>query len=187
VAVNGATAVSAKGADFSCAVLLDGSVQCWGQFAGRNAFTGSDAPNTAPPVTIPGVSTTPRGLDVAYKHACAISPDASAVQCWGSNYDGVLGDGTEDGVTGPVTVQGLGTPVVGVSAGGLHTCAVLGDGTVRCWGDYHWNGSLTPATVPGMTDAVAVSSGYDQTCALRSNGSLSCWSHGSAPLTVPGF
>jgi len=187
VAVNGATAVSAKGAAFSCAVLLDGSVQCWGDFPGRSVLTGGKVPNTAPPVTIPGVSTTPRGLEVGYTHACAIAPDQTAVQCWGSNYNGALGDGTEDDVTGPVTVRGLGAPVVNMSVGGFNTCAVLGDGTVHCWGDYHWAGSLSPVTVPGIDDAVDVSGGYSQTCALRKNGSLSCWEHENTPVPVPGF
>jgi hypothetical protein len=75
---------------------------------------------------------------------------------------------------------------VAVAPGAEHACALLQDGTVRCWGDNNWgqlgNGSpagatsTTPATtVTGITTAIAASSGAEHTCALLQDGSVQCW------------
>ena len=65
----------------------------------------------------------------------------------------------------------------------LFRSALLGDGTVRCWGrntegqlgDGTTAGSLTPVQVVGITGAVAVSGGYEHTCALLGDGTVRCW------------
>jgi alpha-tubulin suppressor-like RCC1 family protein len=70
-----------------------------------------------------------------------------------------------------------------IAAGGQHTCAVLTDGGVRCWGaNEHGqlgNGTKTRSTTPvpaiGITDAIAVAAGSFHTCALRATGRVSCW------------
>ena len=78
--------------------------------------------------------------------------------------------------------------VTGVSAGTNHTCALVDDGTVDCWG---WDGdgqlggtpelrSSSPAPVPGVTDATEVSAGWDRSCALLVGGTVDCWGAGSA-------
>jgi len=65
----------------------------------------------------------------------------------------------------------------------LHTCAVLSNGTVQCWG-YNQYGELgdgstttrtTPVTVGGLTNAVAVSAGTQYSCAVLSDGTAKCW------------
>ena len=70
-----------------------------------------------------------------------------------------------------------------VSAGATHTCALPGDGTVKCWGT-NSSGELgnggtdsttTPTAVTGITTATAVASGGAHTCALLSNGTIECW------------
>jgi alpha-tubulin suppressor-like RCC1 family protein len=71
-----------------------------------------------------------------------------------------------------------------VVAGQYHACALLGNGTVRCWGSrVHgqvgngagFGGQLTSAAVAGVGDAVQLSAGASHTCALRSNGTIVCW------------
>jgi alpha-tubulin suppressor-like RCC1 family protein len=77
------------------------------------------------------------------------------------------------GVTSPIALA------VGLS----DTCAVLGDGTVHCWGWNRYgelgNGSTTdssiPVAVPGITDAVGVADGAHHTCAVLSGGAVQCW------------
>ncbi|HTQ03507.1 MAG TPA: hypothetical protein VMI54_06605 [Polyangiaceae bacterium] len=181
--VSGATAVSGKGAPFSCALLGDASLQCWGQARGATLAGDTDHADDGIPVPLPGISTTPGGFDIAYDHGCAISPDASSVRCWGSNIYGELGDGTTGASGGPVTVANLGAPVMAVSAGVSDSCAVLGDGSVYCWGDHQAGGSSTPVMVEGLTNVVAISSGYSETCALTQSGHVFC--NVAAGPTVP--
>jgi alpha-tubulin suppressor-like RCC1 family protein len=90
-----------------------------------------------------------------FRHTCALMND-KAVQCWGKNVNGQLGDGTVGASLRPVLVNGVDSAVV-VSAGREHTCAVLVDGRVRCWGDNQWQqlgtgtGTINePATVTGF-------------------------------------
>src|SRR5439155_200263 len=79
-------------------------------------------------------------LDAGSFHTCALLQDGT-VRCWGENDVGQLGNGTTDPSPGspstfnptPVTVSGI-TTAVAISAGGWHTCALLRDGTVQCWG-----------------------------------------------------
>lgn len=126
-------------------------------------------------------------------HACALLADGT-VRCWGSNEYGQLGDGRTDHSACeshpgqadcskvPVTVPGL-TDVVAVSAGGYHTCAVVEDGTARCWGRNDFgqlgNGTTTASNVPvvvsDLIGAAAVSVGGYHTCALLADGTARCW------------
>ena len=98
--------------------------------------------------------------------------------------------------------------VLAVSAGDEHTCAVLSDHHVKCWGANSTgqlgNGtqsrSAPPADVLGLSHAIAVYATYEFTCALLDNGTVSCWgrnNHGqlgivsnldqSVPTTVTGI
>src|SRR3989475_8829922 len=116
-------------------------------------------------------------------HTCVRFPDGT-LECWGRNDAGQLGDPatTTDVSRTPVRVAGI-TTATAVTAGGFHTCALLQDGTVRCWGQNTFgqlgNGSIlnsfTPVTVSGITTAVAVSAGGWHTCALLHDGTVRCW------------
>jgi hypothetical protein len=59
----------------------------------------------------------------------------------------------------------------GVSAGYYHTCALLSNGNITCWG-YNSHGQSANYT---SGDAIGVSGGYGHTCALLSNGNITCW------------
>lgn len=70
-----------------------------------------------------------------------------------------------------------------IAVGGLHTCAVMNTGVVRCWGD-NANGQLgngtravstEPKPVSGIANAVAVTAGNTHTCALLNNATVKCW------------
>ena len=57
-----------------------------------------------------------------------------------------------------------------VSAGQNHTCGVMTDGAVACWGSDS-DGETTP---PGG-EFISVSAGDDHTCGVRTDGSVACW------------
>jgi alpha-tubulin suppressor-like RCC1 family protein len=70
-----------------------------------------------------------------------------------------------------------------VVAGFYHSCALMSDRTVRCWGS-NGDGQLgdgttqsrqTPVTVSGLKDVVSLSAGGWHTCAVVAAGSLYCW------------
>jgi alpha-tubulin suppressor-like RCC1 family protein len=111
---------------------------------------------------------------------------------------GELGDGSfmQRGTATPI--PGL-TNVTQIAAGGEHTCALLSDTTVECWG---WNqdneigdGSNTnrgaPVPVPGLTGVVKIIAGGENTCVLLTSGDVECWGNssfgqcGSAAKTNP--
>ncbi|HEY4188191.1 MAG TPA: DUF4215 domain-containing protein, partial [Polyangia bacterium] len=126
-------------------------------------------------------------------HTCALV-SGGAVRCWGANGDGQLGLGnkTARGAHMPYenALVPLGMPAVALAAGGDHTCALMADGTVRCWGR-NQSGQLglghtlsigddelpdaANATVGLGAVAVAVAAGGNVTCAVLTGGELRCW------------
>jgi alpha-tubulin suppressor-like RCC1 family protein len=197
-----ATSISA-GDSFTCALLDDGSVRCWGDnFDGQlgrgdNRRVGDDeTPDAVPPVSL-GAGRTAIAISASERNACAVL-DTGAVRCWGNNTYGQLGHGNTDTIgddetpdtAGPVQ---LGGRAIAVDTGDLHACAILEGGAVRCWGNSlagrlgYGTGDFddvgddeTPDTRgpvklgPGRT-ALALRAGYQFTCAILDDGSVRCW------------
>jgi len=67
-----------------------------------------------------------------------------------------------------------------VSAGGSHTCGILTDASVTCWGADQ-DGQASP---PAGTFA-QVSAGWDHTCGVKTNGSVACWGADDADQAAP--
>jgi alpha-tubulin suppressor-like RCC1 family protein len=77
--------------------------------------------------------------------------------------------------------------VVAISAGVLHTCALMTSGAAKCWGNGDLgrlgNGAIssssTPADVSGMSSGVVtISAGEIHSCALTTSGAAKCWGGG---------
>ena len=68
-----------------------------------------------------------------YAHTCALLTD-NTIKCWGNNWDGELGDGTNIHSSIPISVLGINNALQ-ITAGGYHTCAKLSDNLMRCWGN----------------------------------------------------
>ena len=112
---------------------------------------------------------------------CAVKSDGT-VFCWGRNFFGELGDGTNEDSLEPVMVEGI-DDAVSVTAGRQHYCALRQDGRVSCWGRNRdgrlgngtFTDSNTPTPVSGINDAIDLSPGSSSHCALHADGSVSCW------------
>ncbi|MDQ4130687.1 MAG: RCC1 domain-containing protein, partial [Actinomycetota bacterium] len=84
-------------------------------------------------------STAAAELDAGRDHSCAVLTGGT-VRCWGHGAHGQLGYGNTRTIgddeapasVGPVFL-GPGRSAKAISAGGVHSCALLDDGSVRCW------------------------------------------------------
>ena len=88
--------------------------------------------------------------------------NTGAVNCWGYNFYGQLGNGNTTNSSAPVAVNAFtdGATAVSITAGIFHTCALLNTGAVNCWG-YNGNGQLGNGTTTSSSAPVAVSTFTD--------------------------
>jgi alpha-tubulin suppressor-like RCC1 family protein len=191
VELGGVVVSLAMGNNHTCTLTGSGGVKCWGHndFAQLGDGTNIDR-NT--PVDVIGLGSGIASVSAGgVNHSCALTI-SGGVKCWGGNYYGQLGDGTNTDRLTPVDVVSLGSGIAAVSAGGDHTCALTTSGGLKCWG---WNkygqlgdGTNTdrdiPVDVVGLTGGVVeVTAGFRHTCALTSSGEIKCWGHnGSGEL-----
>jgi alpha-tubulin suppressor-like RCC1 family protein len=195
------------GANHSCALSGKGVVHCWGNNdagqlgVGDTAARGDDADEMG--VALPAVALVGMADQVAAggAHSCALM-DTGKVKCWGANFSGQLGRGdTRQRGDGPLEMGpwlayvnlGTGRTAVQITAGLAHTCALLDDASVKCWGN-NGSGQLgqehdvtlgdtanemgdflpTIDLGPGRT-ALAVEAGFDHTCVLLDTEIVKCF------------
>jgi len=184
--------------NFTCALLRNGTVYCWGSNENGQLGNGSQASSTrAVSVVVDANNIYTPLQDVATvavggAHACALMSD-STVKCWGSNSSGQLGGNSSTTSPVPVTViHGDGSPLTNVTAlssGFQHTCALIQDGSVLCWGSNSsgqlGNASNQASSVPQhvllgnslVLSAVAIAADEIQSCALLQNNAVICWGY----------
>jgi alpha-tubulin suppressor-like RCC1 family protein len=165
----------------TCDAKQNGTLWCWGFNEGGQIGDGTTVDKYYPwQVTAMGSSV----VEVAagFDFTCARKNDGT-LWCWGYNYDGEIGDGTNTTRTLPVQVTALGNNVAGISTGDQHTCARRTDGTIWCWGNNAYgqlgNGTTTSSSTPVQISAsgffIEISAGGYQTCARTGDGTLWCW------------
>ncbi len=168
------------GDSHTCALLVGGTIACWGSNL-RGAIGPGQEMMVKAPVRLdqlPSMNTVSAGDS----HTCGITSDRS-VLCWGFNSVGQVGDTSKPMVAEPTTVVEA-ADALSLDAGGNHTCAVLRDGHAQCWGS-DASGQLGDgmksdtgtATVPGPWRQVAA--GNRHTCGLSMAGKVSCWGRAS--------
>ena len=175
---------TATGSLHSCALFGDKTAKCWGNNNFGQLGNGSIVQSLIP-VSVTGLSTA-TSITAGKNYTCSLT-DSGGVKCWGANDAGQLGNGANTYSYTAVTVQdALGgnlANAVNVVAGELHSCALINDGTVKCWGsnDNSQVGDRTTTNrnqatvVTGLTNVVALSLGYNHTCALISDQTVKCW------------
>ena len=127
----------------------------------------------------------------AFEHTCAVLSNGN-VRCWGNNEFGqvgvlldqaIVGDDERPNETPEVTFGGR--RALQVSGGVSHTCALLEDGNVRCWGT-NLDNQLTPTRpdgdvfLPAGERAVQIDTGGGHSCALLASGRATCWGFNSS-------
>lgn len=186
-------------ANSGCVVLDTGKVRCWGagsygMLGYGNKKTLGDAPGEMPTPDVE-VGAPARDVSVGGVFTCAVT-QADNVRCWGYNAGGQLGYGhtntlgDEPGEM-PTPDLDLGGPVEKVVTGDRHSCAILKDGTLRCWGGNSMGelgygdtnargdepGEMPPPPVAlgGEVAEVAIAESFFYTCALLKSGTVHCW------------
>jgi alpha-tubulin suppressor-like RCC1 family protein len=112
----------------TCALTISNEVKCWGTSKGNGTSSHSSTP-----VLVTGFSATVTALASGGNTVCAVL-STGALECWGSNWWGQIGDGTQTDSLTPVQVSGLSSGVLSASIGDSHACALLTTGAVKCWG-----------------------------------------------------
>jgi alpha-tubulin suppressor-like RCC1 family protein len=194
--LGGARAVS-LGRDHACAVMNDGSALCWGRNDEGQLGDGTTERRTTPVRVASGPGGPPlagvRAISLGRAHSCALLESGEA-RCWGSNALGQAGDGTRESRSTPVPVLAAagGAPLAGVTSlalGDFHSCALLSEGGLRCWGSNAagqlGDGTRTdrelPTPVlsapggPPLAGARALSGGGLFSCALVGDDGARCW------------
>ena len=188
-----ATAVSA-GSFHTCALVGNGTVQCWGLNFNGQLGNGSTN-NSRVPVQVSGLSDV-TAISAGGQHTCAILSTGAAM-CWGRNSFEQLGiAATTTESSTPVQVTDLGSGVTAIAAGGSHTCAIHNTAdegepeafAAKCWGrgsngqlgnsvdlDSDDTDSFTPVQVTGLIAGVtAITAGTSRSCAVVA-GAAKCW------------
>ncbi|PRQ04478.1 Regulator of chromosome condensation (RCC1) repeat protein [Enhygromyxa salina] len=195
------------GDSHSCILMEDMAVRCWGTGGngrlgyGNTENIGDDEfPLSIADIVVGGATLE---VDAGGSHTCA-RLDNGKLRCWGSNASGQLGYGNSENIgddehpasAGDVPVGGA---VVALATGINHSCAILANGTMRCWGS-GFNGQLgygntssigsmnTPqqvGAVPSVpmgldpaTKVEALALGLSLSCALFETGDVLCWGTG---------
>ena len=191
----GRTAVAVSAGQYNtCAILDNGDLKCWGRDNEGQLGDGGNNNNAHTPSSTAidlGTGRTAVAVSVGHEHTCAIL-DNGDLKCWGSDDYGQLGNGgTNNRLKSPSATAidlGTGRTAVAITAGNGHTCAILDNDDLKCWGRDNKGqlgdgGSNTDTNTPSSTaidlgtgrTAVAVSAVNQHTCVILDNGEAKCW------------
>ena len=198
----------ALGSNFACAILSNDAVKCWGGNGdgqlgyGDKNDRGDDEGEMGDnlPVVDLGTGFTAKALVAKGSHVCALLNN-DQVKCWGRNdscqlgqvHQNHLGDEVDEmGDNLPPIDLGAGLTAKTLALGAFHSCALLNNGQVKCWGRNNAGqsgqghrlyfvsrmGDELPVVDFG-TDLTAKTlvSGAQHTCALLNDGQVKCWGH----------
>lgn len=168
------------GSDGTCIINQQGKAKCWGQSRERGLIA----------TELKEIKGKVLSLSLGRKHSCAITETGTA-WCWGDNTYGQLANDANTFTNDLGLVQGITQPIISIATGYEHTCAVLADHQVRCWGR-NYSGVLgigNSIKIPLHPTATLDGPVKDLKglCALTITGSVYCWgyNHASRLESVP--
>ena len=200
----------AFGLQSGCAIGATGSIKCWGNGGDgqlglgntQNIGDSADETGTDLPFVNLGTNASVDKIVMGDKHSCALFTNGS-VKCWGessvlglgySTSDGGFGDGyLETGDTLPFLQFPTGRHATMIEAGKSHTCAVMDNDDLICWGDNskgqlglgdtahrgdttsEIGNNFAVTSVPSGRTVDSMALGWDHTCVVWDNYSVSCW------------
>ncbi len=132
-----------------CAITGNGEGWCWGSNAYGALADGSNATDRATPVQVEGFLNDIISFAAGNQHNCAVT-SSGALKCWGWNWAGQVGDGTNTDRGLPVPVSWMTSGVKGVAAGDGFSCAINAIGGVLCWGNNYAGQLGGAASVPRL-------------------------------------
>jgi alpha-tubulin suppressor-like RCC1 family protein len=185
----------------TCALLVTGSVRCWGEagggplgYARYDSIGDDETPAKAGDVPI---GSPVEQVAAGGSHTCVLL-EGGVMRCWGNGMHGETGYGAKG--TPPTPGEGdvdVGGPVLQMALGSNYTCALLVDGRVRCWGEagprlgYPAGAGVAPQMIGDDETpaefgkdvelggkAVQIAAGIDHTCAVLEDGTARCWGSG---------
>ena len=196
--------VLAAGRNHNCAVLQDNKVRCWGNnnkgqlgYGNTSNIGDDETPSSLIPVPLQpqGIpdGTLVTGLGLGAEHSCVLY-ESGDVLCWGENFYGQLGQGDTTNYGDNETLAtlfpiNLGGDATMLALGRSHTCALMDDGGVKCWGRNlygqlgrgdiaHIGDDEEPADISNIEldgTVTWISAGDYHTCAVVDNHELRCW------------
>ncbi|MFM2308800.1 MAG: hypothetical protein RLY87_921, partial [Chloroflexota bacterium] len=194
----------AAGSAYTCAILTDRSLRCFGQNTygqlglGNTDNYGDESSEVGTGLPVPNIGQTVKFIAAGHSNTtCAIRADDETV-CWGYGWDYMLANGINGNVGDESGEMGSAlTPIdfgtshaVSVDLGFLHGCALLASGDVKCWGTNNYgvlgvNGNVQTASELGSNwlavdlgtgrTATAITVGFIHSCALLDTGAVACW------------
>ncbi|MFO0663748.1 MAG: hypothetical protein U0174_07345 [Polyangiaceae bacterium] len=206
-------APSMRGEGNMCAILDNDKVKCWGaNWVGQAGLGDSNSRgdqanemgDNLPYVDL-GTNRTAKSIVTSYEATCAIL-DNDTVKCWGSGSNGQLGQGNTNNIGSGPGQMGDNLPAINLGAGrtakmlamGLwHTCAILDNNTLKCWGvnnagqlglgDTITRGdnanemgdNLPTVNLGAGRTAKYITAGLEYTCAILDNDTVKCWGNNS--------
>lgn len=129
--INDATAITA-GSRHTCALHQDGTVSCWGQNWYGQLGSGT-LRNLVAPEKVAGINDV-TAITAGGSHTCALQ-EGGAISCWGNNDQGQLGLSQSLRLSAVPMQVDVAQDAHMLAAGSSHTCALLEEGSITCWGD----------------------------------------------------